>query len=115
MIVAAKLAPVGDVHGETSYDESNSMTSSVSCPTRGCVSAPGSTIDGNEMLIDGRCRGCHLIFNTVHFLTSCPLLRADVKQAAHLQTDLKYPGRAPQRNPHPSGRKFPPRTLSLDK
>ena len=91
LVAPAEFSPFDGTQEQPSQEDSQSVTSSLSCPTRGWVSAAGSVMDDAVMAIDGRSRGCHLCFNTGHFLMECPLLGSDVRQAAHQQRDLKYP------------------------
>ena len=91
LVAPAEFSPFDGTQEQPSQEDSQSVTSSLSCPTRGWVSAAGSVMDDAVMAIDGRSRGCHLCFNTGHFLMECPLLGSDVRQAAHKQRDLKYP------------------------
>jgi hypothetical protein len=57
--------------------------------------------------VDYRYRGCHLCFNTQHFLMDCPLLGAEVRQLAQQQRDQKV--REPPARREPSAY---PRTSS---
>jgi hypothetical protein len=91
MVATAEFSIFDGTQEQPSQEDSHSVTSSLSFPTRGWVSAVGSVMDKAVMAIDGRCRGCHLCFNTGHFLMECPLLGSDVRQAAHQKRDLKYP------------------------
>jgi hypothetical protein len=91
MVAPAEFSPFDGTQEQPSQEDSHSVTSSLSCPTRGWVSAAGSVMDDAVMAIDGRSRGCHLCFNTGNFLMECPLLGSDVRQSAHQQRDLKYP------------------------
>ena len=91
MVAPAEFSSFDGTQEQPSQEDSQSVTSSLSCPTRGWVSAAGSVMDDAVMAIDGRARVCHLCFNTGHFLMECPLLGSDVRQAAHRQRYLKHP------------------------
>jgi hypothetical protein len=67
----------------------SSVPSSISAPTRSCVSAPGSIRPAPVFeyprsqevnAIDHRPRTCHLCFNLGHFIMKCPFLGKEASQ-----------------------------------